>query len=100
MTLSDLISFLSLAIAGFAAWQAWAARRESIPRPVYVRHGTERIQLCYTEGLAQRYGIEAITGPDGYELRRRDSLTIEQAASLPPGRSPTGNQAYLFPCGV
>jgi hypothetical protein len=81
---ATLISILSFVLSVFAVWEVRAARRESIPRPLVERHGHQRVGIFYPAEMAQPYGIEAVACPDNHELRRWDTLTIEQAASLPP----------------
>lgn len=81
--LALVVSAVAVSVAIWAFLEARMARRESIPRPFLQRHGFERIRLYFPAEMALRYGIEAITCPDPHELRRLDSLTVEQAASLP-----------------
>jgi hypothetical protein len=88
------VSTVSVSVAIWAFWEARAARRESIPRPFYQRHGSERIRVYYPEEMALRYGIDSIACPSPHELRRLDSLTVEQAASLPRQEARGTNLTY------
>jgi hypothetical protein len=81
--LALIVSVVSVSVAIWAFLEARLARRESIPRPFYQRQGSERIRLYYPPDMALRYSIEAISCPAPHELRRLDSLTIEQAATMP-----------------
>jgi hypothetical protein len=81
--LSLIVSAISVSIAIWAFLEAQASRRESIPRPFYRRKGSECIHLLYPPEMALKYGIESVTCSNPYELRRLDSLTIEQAANFP-----------------
>lgn len=81
--MSLVVSAISASVAIWAFLEARAARRESIPRPFYQRQGSERIRLYYPAEMALKFGIESVACPSPHELRRLDSLTIEQAANVP-----------------
>ena len=81
--LSLVVSTISVSIAIWAVLEAQASRRESIPHPFHQRKGSACVHLHYPLDMALKYGIESVSCSNPYELRRLDTLTIEQAADFP-----------------